>query len=406
MTKSWFVYFDYTDKILNKTVRKQYRNGINYAKSRREREKLGNALVTYLKKKLQSGWNPLPAERRAPTDVPKTIREAIEKVIAIKTSSMTEKSVDNYEDISNMFLKWCAKYEYDTLPLRLFSPDIAQAYMDYLLIERNYSGKSHNGQLGILKAICSAIVGKPGKPGRWSNVLSVNPFGGIETMPESVGRNVAYTEEEAKALMQWYKIRDIRVYYAANFMFHCYIRKTELSKLKVRDINWTERTIIINSDSAKNRTQESVTIPEGLMPILEEMNLRSYPPDYYIFGHKMETDRKKICKADSISDRHLVCLNAIRDEKHYKIKQPATILLDKFRYEHEQLFDTIRKIPHDKTFYSWKHTGVVMYWQVVRDVYYLMRQLRHREMNTTMIYLKSLGLMPNEAFKNATISVG
>lgn len=406
MTKSWFVYFDFTDKAINKTVRKQYRNGINYAKSKQERIKLGNALVLYFKKKLESGWSPFRMEERAPTDTPATIREAINMILQLKKSSLKGKSIGNYEDITNMFLKWCTRYGYDSYPLHKFTGNIAQAYMDYLLVERKYSGKSHNGQLGILKAICSAMVGKNGKPGRWSQVIQINPFAGIESLPESVGRNVAYTEEEARALMQWYRAKDIRLYYAASIMFHCYIRKTELSELRVRDINWTERTIIVNADSAKNRTQESVTIPEGLVPILEEMKLRTYPPDYYIFGKGMETTRQKICKADVLSDRHLLAVNAIRKPKDYKIKSDQLKVLQQFMYEHEEAYEAIRRISYDKTFYSWKHTGVVMYWQVVKDVYYMMRQLRHREMATTMVYLKSLGLMPNEAFRNASISVG
>lgn len=400
MAKNWFVYFDFTDLLTGKTVRKQYRNGINYIKRKDERIKQGNALKLYLKKKLESGWNPLHKQDRAPADIPPTVRAAFALIMDLKRSSLKKKSMDNYRDITNLYLKWCAKYGYDTLPLNRFGHKIAQAYMDYLLIERRFSGKTHNGNLAILKAFWNVICK------RWKEVVKENPFADIAELPESTGRNIAYTEEEAKALMQWYRIRDIRVFYAASIMFHCYIRKTELSELRVGDINWEARSIIINSDSAKNRSQESATIPEGLLPILEEMNLKSYPPDYYIFGRSMQTSKQKICKPDVISDKHLTALRDITRYNDYKGPKSYRLLADQFRYEHEDAFNTIAKISAEKTFYSWKHTGVVMYWHIVKDIYYMMRQLRHREMQTTMIYMKSLGLMPNDAFRNASISIG
>jgi integrase len=58
-----------------------------------------------------------------------------------------------------------------------------------------------------------------------------------------------------------------------------------------------------------------------------------------------------------------------------------------------------------KGLYSWKHTGVcAAYYATGKDVYALMRQLRHKELTTTMIYLKSLGLIQNDAFRNSMIA--
>ncbi len=90
----------------------------------------------------------------------------------------------------------------------------------------------------------------------------------------------------------------------------------------------------------------------------------------------METCEDRCTRPDDISERHL------------ELKIAAG--LPKFAVD-------------GKAFYSWKHTGVVAYWKVVKDIYFMMRQLRHHDMKVTMIYLKSLGLMPNEAFRDATI---
>lgn len=68
---------------------------------------------------------------------------------------------------------------------------------------------------------------------------------------------------------------------------------------------------------------------------------------------------------------------------------------------------TINKLGIDtqKGLYSWKHSGVCYYYYLTnKDIYAVMRQLRHRDLSTTMIYLKSMGLIQNDAFRNAMVA--
>lgn len=59
-------------------------------------------------------------------------------------------------------------------------------------------------------------------------------------------------------------------------------------------------------------------------------------------------------------------------------------------------------IDTEKGLYSWKHSGACAAYQVLNgDMYSLMRQLRHSELTTTQIYLKSLGLVDNAAIRKA-----
>jgi integrase len=59
-------------------------------------------------------------------------------------------------------------------------------------------------------------------------------------------------------------------------------------------------------------------------------------------------------------------------------------------------------ISDQKGLYSWKHSGACALYKVLNgDVYSLMRQLRHHDLNVTQIYLKSLGLLDNAAVRSA-----
>lgn len=371
MSQAWFVYFDITNELTGITLRRQFRGGINYWKNKEDRIRTGRALVKFWKDKLQTGlYNPFKMELANPVEHPANLRDAVLKVLELKKSSIKSKTYSKYNEVSRMFLEWCSKFSYDKLRIFQFGSDQAQAYLDYLLIQRTYSGKSHNNQLGVLKAFFNVMTNNGRK---W---IIENPFVDIAELPEDVGNNHAYTDKERDILKNYFLEHDKRMYYATNFLFHGFIRKTELCSIRVGDIDWDNKTIMINSREAKNRIQDSVTISEGFMSILYEMGLDLAPSHYYIFGRGMETCEKRCARPDDISDRHL------------QLKLAAG--LTNFNKD-------------GKAFYSWKHTGVVAYWKVVKDIYFMMRQLRHHDMKVTMIYLKSLGLMPNEAFRDAKI---
>jgi integrase len=269
-----------------------------------------------------------------------------------------------------MFLAWLTLYNYQKLRLFQFTPAMAQAYLDCLLVEKGYSGKTHNNQHGILHSFFGAMM-IPGR--KW---IDANPFAGVVMLPEDQGDNIPYTEKERADITKYLRENDKRIYYAINFLFHCYIRKTELTTIRVGDIDWINKTIKINSQASKNRIQDSVAIPEAFLPILLEMGLDMAPKHFYVFGKKMGTCADRMTRPDDISDRYL----------HLKISMG---------YE----------AGDGKTFYSWKHTGAIAYWNLLKDPYALMRQLRHGDLKTTMVYLRSLGLNPNFHFLNANVAL-
>jgi integrase len=370
-SKPWFVYFDITDQVTGETLRKQFRGGINYWPGKEDRLREGNALLKMWRKKLESGqYNPFAKKGIPVVQAPDNISDAIKKIVDIKLKAVKKSSRKSYTTISNMFIEWLEENKLNKLRLYQFSNQHAQAYLDYLLTDKGYNGTTHNNQRSTLHAIFNEIKK------RWKALMPENPFSGIPELKTDVGKNLAYTEDEKNKLIDYFKLNDSRMYYAVNFIYHAYIRKTELCELQVGQIDWENMTIRLNSGEVKNRIQDSVTITEGLHKVLLEMGLDMAPKNFYIFGKNMLTCAEKCTRPDDISERHRA------------LKKAAGMPVD-----------------DGKAFYSWKHTGVVAYWKVVKDIYYMMRQLRHHDMKVTMVYLKSLGLMPNEAFRSAKISL-
>lgn len=363
LSKSWFVWFDISDPDTGQSARKQYRGGINYHKDAAARKREGKALVAYWRKRLASGtYNPF----KQAVNAPGTVSEAIKFVVDLKLKTLKKTSRTSYRTISAMFVRWLKDQRLDNLKLYSLTRDHAQSYLDHLIMDKGYNSTTHNSQRSVLHAIFGAVQT------RWKNLMPENPFK-ISLLPQDIGKNLAYNDSEKKTLITYFKAHAKRMYYAVNFIYHAYLRKTELCELTVGHIDWESGTIRIDSSGAKNRKQESVTISDGLMIILLEMGLDMAPKEYYIFGRGLETCPNKCLRPNDLTDRH----------RELKLKAG---------------------LPDDgKGYYSWKHTGVIDYFKEIKDIYAVMRQCRHSDLKTTMIYLKSLGLNPNTEFRKAQI---
>lgn len=361
MKQSWFVGFRFTNPETGERKQFQFRRDINSFKTKRERINAGNAVCDTIIDMLRDGWNPFNDEIEKDQDY-KPVYDLLEDLLSIKKSTLKVKSYRTYTDAKNILQRWLIKKHCKTIMPAAFTHKIARSFADHLLTELNYSGKSFNNMLGFTKTYFNMMIDR--------DFISENPFKKIKRVPQDIGKNHAFTKLEKKALISAMKKRHLWLYYFISFMYHGFIRRNEIIQLKISDIN--HESITIRSEISKNRKQESVTITEGLKIDLKEMNLHKYPEDWYIFGHGMRPSPSRYSKGDIITDMHRIFLRELGISK-------------------------------EKTLYSWKHTGVCDYWTILKDPYALMRQLRHHDLSMTMIYLKSLGLTPNEKIMEAKL---
>lgn len=200
-------------------------------------------------------------------------------------------------------------------------------------------------------------------------IIIKNPFKAIKKMPVETGKNVTFTEDEEIRLDKHIKKNNIRLWYYKEFMYCAATRRTELTLIRVRDIQ--ENAIVMHSCVSKNKKQESIMINQRLKSVIAMMELHKYSPDDFIFGRRLLTSDQQFMNPNHISTTHL---NLCRDIG-------------------------IRK---ECTLYSWKHTGAAKLYQLTKDPYRVMRHLRHHSLDMTLIYLRSIGLNADESIQNMT----
>jgi len=136
----------------------------------------------------------------------------------------------------------------------------------------------------------------------------------------------------------------------------------EIRYLKVKHIH--ADMVEFRAEHTKGDRTEYVQIPPPLERLFGEYNIRSYPPDYYIFG----------------------------------IGQPSAVLLGK-KHMYKKYAKVLKHVGlwgKGYDLYGWKHTGAIAYWRATRDLEGLMKQCRHRDIAQTVGYLADLGQIVTE----------
>ena len=354
LSKDWFVYFYYTDQLSGKKKLFRYKMGINRLKTKKERNARASAIISALSVKLESGWSPIT--RKIEHNQNKTVSEALDEIFELKSAYLTQESIRTYESQIALFKRWLAKANLDHLFTQNFNSDHVRKYCDWMLGEKKYSGKTYNGHIATLRTFFTEMVAR--------KLMSESPMAGFKFVRQETGKNVTFSASDE---LKFEKVRKLNpnFYLASRFVRYCFLRRTELRKLQVKHLNWSNKTITIPSASAKSRVQDSVTIPKTLERLIERSGVLNLEPEMYLFGKHFNPSAEILKRLDDFSD----CQR--------KINADLGISLD-------------------CTFYAWKHTGAVELYNLTKDVYVVMRQCRHTDIKMTMIYLRSLGCGVNE----------
>ncbi len=179
-----------------------------------------------------------------------------------------------------------------------------------------------------------------------------------------------FQDHQAERLMAWMADNDPQLRLHCLFIYYCFIRpRAELIHIRVEDIYFDERKILIRSDfeargtdghlppGSKNHKTEFVAIPDEFFPELE--HLKALPPSSYVF-HSQKSIYKPIGR-NTLGERHTTMLRALGYSSEYVM-------------------------------YSWKHTGAVACVKAGISLKELQIQLRHHSLDMVDKYLRQLGV--------------
>ena len=190
------------------------------------------------------------------------------------------------------------------------------------------------------------------------------------------GVNIEKGKESSKAEGIKAKVKTLRdtnfhYYVLCMLTYYCFIRRTEITKLKVSDVHLHQGYILIDGTNSKNKKTESVTIPDIFLPDLALHLAKANNSDYLFSTNNFKAGKEPITPK-KISDEWA-----------------------KFRKLHK--FDSKYQ------FYSLKDTGITDLLNTGIPAIKVRDQARHHDLKITESYT-ARNKFADEAVKSAAFS--
>lgn len=361
-TKSWYIDFFCYDPLGGKMRRKKFH--LDRIEGIRQRRKYAADLIHTLTTKLANGWNCWADTNRSKgfhlmSDVFETYSLYLKRMF--KTDVIKESTWLSYKSYLFNFRTWLEEdSDYDVTYVYQLSKEIVVAFLDYMFLERDVSARTRNSYKGWLSVFGEFLVEK--------SYLGENPAAGISKL------RVRGKERDAIGKEDLLKLHDFLYEHNKFFLLACmmeyytFIRPNELTYIRIADIHVKAQKVLVSRTFTKNGQDGAVGLNEEILRLMAELNIFSYPSNFYLFGGK--------------------------DFRPGIIKQHNRVFRD--------YFVGVRKVlkwPEAYKFYSLKDAGI-------RDlanskgIVIARDQARHSDISTTNKYLKGCDLAVHEETKH------
>jgi len=175
-----------------------------------------------------------------------------------------------------------------------------QNYLDYLYYDKKNSANTYNNHLRLLNIFLNWCKTK--------NFINVNPAESIKPKTK-VQKKREVLAVDIKEKVKTLRETNFHYYVLCMMTYYCFIRRTELTKLKVSDVHLYGGYIVIDGCNSKNRKTESVTIPDAFLPDLA-LHLSKANNSDYLFSQNNYKAGSKPIPPKKISDEWAKFRNA------------------------------------------------------------------------------------------------
>ncbi|MBF03241.1 MAG: integrase [Flavobacterium sp.] len=294
--KQWVVIYYAKNPMSEKMER--FRVYIPAMKNQKERKKLGKKMALEINNKLYSGWLPYYSDTKSTEfksyeyckekfleQNEKDVKTGLKRIDTLRTYKSFLKMIDLYAKEKKIDLK---------LAIHL-NKEFVVNYLDWILYERNNTARTHNNHLDFVATFVNYCVHRG-----W---IKENFVKQIPRRKESEKKRKVLPAEVKEKVKQL-ETKNFHFYALCMLIYYCFIRRTELTKLKVSDVELVNNRIILRAEISKNKKTESVTIPRKFLSTLIK-HLENAKNSDYLFGEDFKPcdTRLKPAKISSTWDK-------------------------------------------------------------------------------------------------------
>lgn len=283
--KQSYISFEIVDPISGLMKRKKYM--LDRYKKGPERDLMAAQLIATIYTKLMNGWNPWV---QAPT-----IRGDIELISIIrnyrlyitnlvKKKIITEKTKTDWSSRATILEKYLRDYHREQILAYQIDRNFVVEYLDYILFDRDVSATTRNNHRAWFSTFCNWMIEKC--------YIEENPVGEVPFLAEHEKFREPLSPSDLKRLSKYLEKNDKYFLLAVMMEYYTFIRPTELTKVRLRDISIKNQTVFVSSSISKNRKDGLVALNDKIVRLMVELQIFSKPGHYYLFGCRMTPSDK------------------------------------------------------------------------------------------------------------------
>lgn len=377
---NWFVYYSVFDPAKGKMKAFRIYDGFKKLNTEAERYKHATKLIRKWKLKLLKGWNPFfeqdkvkyasliryETDARRGQHVIDSTRNFeyyssrylhfVKNIIKREPSTYT-----SYKSKLRIFGQFLSKKGIDKVNVRFYNQDTIKDFNEYLIKERGLDGKSLNDYNETLNRFWKHLINE-------EKSLTHNPVTGIRRYKETPVHHLAFNLHQINMLRNAIEPVNPIVWLKLKMLYSTLLRPNELRLIQMKHFSWSDGTIRLPADIAKNDRARMITIPDHLYTELIMKGYDKYPDEFYFSTSGSEPGPKHASK---------------------------NFLYNKFKH-----YLVTLNFQKGYTLYSWKHTGVQMMKRSGIDNMYIKAQLGHASYDQMLPYIEEMMTQGNDDIRH------
>ena len=258
----WLVVYYAKHPITN--IVNRFRVNVPAHKSVSERKKHGKLIALEINKKLSSGW--LPWYNNTSALEFKTFEFCKTQFLSqiseeIKKGQKRIDTLRSYNSCLAMIDKYVIEKKIDMKMMLDFNKSFLQNFLDWIYFERKNSARTHNNHLLFNVTFINHCVSR--------GYMKENFATSIPTK-KLAKKTRTVLDDNAKQKLKELEATNNDYFVLCMATYYCFLRRTELTKLKVSDVKLQENYLFVSGDISKNKKGEAVTIPQSYIGMLAQ----------------------------------------------------------------------------------------------------------------------------------------
>ncbi|MDR6300239.1 tyrosine-type recombinase/integrase [Mesonia maritima] len=307
---NWRVVFQV--KIPGKEKMKRYKRHVPKISNKRLREQHDKRMCENINRKLARGWSPFyegysENEFQLLVNVLDKFIEQSER--RFKDNLLRKDTLRSYISFSKNIVVYLKHIEKEKMFTVEFDRAFIIQFLDHIYFEKKRTARTSNNYLSFCNQLAIFMVDR--------GYIPSNPASKIQK--RKVGK-------KKREILPGYLRNDIFKYLGRKdkpyltlclTVYFCFIRRTELTKLKVKHIDLDTDTIFIPAEISKNKKDGVVTIPKMLKKMLADHIHKSLNEDFLFSSDNFQPGREKI-EPKKISDEWTKMRNILKFDSRYQ----------------------------------------------------------------------------------------